>query len=493
MRSQEETVKLCKSLFPDSDDVRTLLKICADKAIAREFYNWYTAPARRAATSVSLIDIASTSNDDTCDDEYPDHDVIKLGPDDKGYTYYVDRESNEVIKKTRTVVPVTEPKPMSNDTDETIWYSLIQSISDKYSGLNDMKDRRTFLSDISGVMNKASDRTIKLYHSVLAVLGYIEPETVDAILSARSGTAQSQEKQVVFIESLYGLPLGIRKSINTDVAAVRQTLDECLFNLADTKEAIVEYITMMIHSDMQCIPMPILMIGPPGVGKTSIAKAIAHALNLPYHSFSVGGLSDTAVFRGHHSSWSESTPGNLVRMLVTVQCENPVVLIDEIDKTGSSYHGMVQDIISELCDPTQSRRFVDSYMGFPIDLSKAVWILTANDRNKIPEYLLDRCNVIEIKPYTSEERAVIIEYHLLSQVLKENSLRYEVRLEEEMLKKLSLIPSLREVKRLIRSGIARMLSKIRPGEATVIKLDSSSVEIKGARSKQPIGFIANNK
>ncbi|MDA8084073.1 MAG: AAA family ATPase [Nitrospiraceae bacterium] len=492
MRNQEETIALCKALFPDSDDVRTLLKICPDRNIAQQFYRWYTAPARRATSSVSLLDIAAAT-EDTTDDEFPEHDVIKLGPDDKGYTYYVDRESNEIIKKTRTVVPITPQEPVAYDTDESIWYSLIQSISGKYSGLEDMKDRRTFLSDISGVMNKASDRTIRLYHSVLAVVGFIGVDTVLAILSARSGTAQSAEKQGVFIESLYSLPIGITKPIVADMKKVREVLEASLFGLAEVKERINEYVAIMIHSRMQGSPVPLLLVGPPGIGKTSIAKAIAEALGLPFHSFNLGGASDNAVFRGHHSSWSESTPGGIVRMLINAGCENPVVLLDEIDKAGESSHGMIQDIVSELVDPSTNCRFMDNYMGFPINLGRCLYILTANDKRRIPDYLLDRCELIDIREYTASERAEIIEKHLVMQVLVENFLECQVSVEKEMVDKLSLIPSLREVKRILRSAIARALAKMSPEEATTIKLGIGQIEVKKTHGKPFMGFTPSNR
>ena len=176
-------------------------------------------------------------------------------------------------------------------------------------------------------------------------------------------------------------------------------------------------------------------------------------------------------------------------MLITTGCSNPVVLMDEIDKAGESNYGAIQDIVSELLDPLQSAHFCDNYLGFELDLSRCIYILTANNKHKIPSYLLDRCEVLQIRLYTPSDRAEIIGKHLLSQVIVENFLKIEVEMDTDTIERLSVIPSLREVKRILRSSIAKVLSKVPLGEGHHIILSGETVDVKGYKHKPKIGFL----
>ena len=165
------------------------------------------------------------------------------------------------------------------------------------------------------------------------------------------------------------------------------------------------------------------------------------------------------------------------------------MLFDEVDKAGASNYGAIQDIVSELLDPVQSMHFKDNYLGYELDLSRCLYILTANDKDKIPSYLLDRCEVIEIRQYTPKERAEIIEKHLVSQVILENFLKIHVEVEKDTIERLSVIPSLREVKRILRSSIAKVLSKLPLGEGYNVILTGETVDVKGYKHKPKIGFL----
>lgn len=490
MRTKEDTIRLCKTLFTTSDDIRILTRLCKNQELKQQFFNWWRSKQHSLEIDgISIIDAADLFGEAE-DQSYDGQDVVKLGPCNKGYFYYIDRENNEIVKRIRNCIPKQKIEKTGEAVGEEIWYSLFQNISKRFKYLCSMEYRFMLLEEISGISSRKAEKNMRMFFDILSVLGYVEPDAVTAIMNARTGTSQSSEKQELFVSSVYGLPFGLRKPINTDVAVARKILDERLYNLQEVKEQIIEYIVLMIHSQMRGATVPLLLVGPPGIGKTSIGRAIADALRLPFHSFNLGGLNDTAIFRGHHSSWSESTPGSIVRMLTNCQCENPVVLLDEIDKAGASSYGSIQDMVSELVDPSTNHRFVDSYLGFPVDLSKCLFILTANDIEKIPEYLIDRCEVIRIQQYTPDERAHIIQFYLIDQVLTENYLQYKVNIEKETVDRLSLVQSLREVKRIIRSAIAKVLSTLSVEEAGDILLDNSFIEIKNPTAKPFMGFTA---
>ena len=177
-----------------------------------------------------------------------------------------------------------------------------------------------------------------------------------------------------------------------------QVLSEDHYGLEDIKERILEFIAVgalkgSTQGKIMCF------VGPPGVGKTSIGRSIARALNRKYYRFSVGGLSDVAEIKGHRRTYVGAMPGKLIQCLKTTGESNPVVLIDDIDKLGRGYQGDPASALLEVLDPSQNETFVDHYLDVPVDLSKVLFLCTANVTDTIPGPLLDRMEVVRLSGY----------------------------------------------------------------------------------------------
>ncbi|KHG16340.1 Lon protease, mitochondrial -like protein [Gossypium arboreum] len=225
--------------------------------------------------------------------------------------------------------------------------------------------------------------------------------------------ASSSEFNVTrnYLDWLTVLPWGNYSDENFDVIQAQTILDEDHYGLADVKERILEFIAVgKLRGTSQ--GKIICLSGPPGVGKTSIGRSIARALNRKFFRFSVGGLSDVAEIKGHRRTYIGAMPGKMVQCLKNVGTENPLVLIDEIDKLGRGHAGDPASALLELLDPEQNANFLDHYLDVPIDLSKVLFVCTANVVDNIPNPLLDRMEVIAIAGYITDEKMHIARDYL---------------------------------------------------------------------------------
>ncbi|KAH9876767.1 ATP-dependent Lon protease pim1 [Plenodomus lingam] len=215
-----------------------------------------------------------------------------------------------------------------------------------------------------------------------------------------------------YLDWLTQLPWGLRSAENFGIAHARQVLDEDHHGLKDVKDRILEFIAVgklrgTVEGKILCL------VGPPGVGKTSIGKSIARALNRQYYRFSVGGMYDVAEIKGHRRTYVGALPGRIIQALKKCQTENPLILIDEVDKIGrNSNHGDPASALLELLDPEQNNSFLDHYLDVPMDLSKVLFVCTANMDETIPQPLLDRMEVIRLSGYVSDEKIAIAEKYL---------------------------------------------------------------------------------
>lgn len=225
-----------------------------------------------------------------------------------------------------------------------------------------------------------------------------------------------------YIETLLALPWKKGSKDNTDLAHAKQVLEEQHFGLEKVKERMLEFLAVRNLTSKGESPI-ICLVGPPGTGKTSIARSVAEALDKKYVRICLGGVRDEAEIRGHRRTYVGAMPGRLVTALRTAGVRNPLILLDEIDKVSSDYKGDTSSALLEVLDGEQNQRFRDHYVELPVDLSEVLFICTANSTETIPRPLLDRMELIEVTSYTANEKYHIATDHLLPKQMKKNGLK----------------------------------------------------------------------
>lgn len=236
--------------------------------------------------------------------------------------------------------------------------------------------------------------------------------------------SSSPESAVIrnYLDKVTALPWNTFTKDNLDIAKAAEILDEDHYGLNDVKERIVEYLAVRkINPDVR--GQIICLAGPPGVGKTSIAKSLARAMGRNYARISLGGVRDEADIRGHRKTYIGSMPGRIIEAIESAKSSNPLILLDEVAKLGSDHRGDPSSALLEVLDGEQNSAFIDHYLEIPYDLSKVLFITTANDKSSIPAPLLDRMEIIDLPGYTYEEKFNIAKKHLVPKQLKENGLK----------------------------------------------------------------------
>ncbi|GAA4405489.1 endopeptidase La [Quisquiliibacterium transsilvanicum] len=235
----------------------------------------------------------------------------------------------------------------------------------------------------------------------------------------------SAEATVVrnFIDTLINLPWKKKSKINNDLANAEQVLDEDHYGLEKVKERILEYLAVQQRVDKLKAPI-LCLVGPPGVGKTSLGQSIARATNRKFIRMALGGVRDEAEIRGHRRTYIGSMPGKILQNLAKVGVRNPLFLLDEVDKMGTDFRGDPASALLEVLDPEQNATFTDHYVEVEYDLSDVMFVATANTLN-IPAALLDRMEVIRLSGYTEDEKLNIAQRYLLPKQIKNNGLKAE--------------------------------------------------------------------
>ena len=239
-----------------------------------------------------------------------------------------------------------------------------------------------------------------------------------------------------YIEWVLDLPWDIENQETIDVKEAQKTLDKHHYGLTKVKERIIEYLSIKALSPDIKAPI-VCLVGPPGVGKTYIATSIAQALKRKFVRASLGGVRDEAEIRGHRRTYVGAMPGRIIEGIKNVGSKDPLFLLDEVDKMASDYRGDPVSALLEVLDPEQNSTFSDHYIGLAFDLSKVMWIITANDLGNIPRPLRDRMEIIMLPSYTEVEKMHIAKEHLLDKVKKANGLKKsQVNMSDEVISKI---------------------------------------------------------
>lgn len=236
-----------------------------------------------------------------------------------------------------------------------------------------------------------------------------------------SGNNSEANVERTYIETCLDLPWNVKTQDNRDIDNARRILDADHYGMKEIKDRIIEALAVRNITSTGKAPI-ICLVGPPGTGKTSIAKSVARALGKSYVRICLGGVRDEAEIRGHRKTYIGAMPGRIIDGLKQAKANNPLMLLDEIDKISSDYKGDTSAALLEVLDSEQNVNFVDHYIEMPVDLSNVLFIATANDLSKISRPLLDRMEVIEVGSYTSNEKFHIAREHLIRKQMQENGL-----------------------------------------------------------------------
>ena len=315
--------------------------------------------------------------------------------------------------------------------------SKIQKRQREYWLMEQMKGIRREL----GLESDGKDKLVEKFKEKAGKLAMPEPvkKVFDEELSKLAHLEPAASEFNVtrnYLDWLTQIPWGRRSAENFGIQHARGVLDEDHHGLKDVKDRILEFIAVgklrgTVEGKILC------MVGPPGVGKTSIGKSIARALGRQYYRFSVGGLTDVAEIKGHRRTYVGALPGRIIQALKKCQTENPLILIDEIDKIGRGHQGDPSSALLELLDPEQNSSFLDHYMDVPVDLSKVLFVCTANMTDTIPRPLLDRMEMIELSGYVADEKMAIAERYLSPQAKELSGLKdVAVNLDKEAITEL---------------------------------------------------------
>ncbi len=283
-----------------------------------------------------------------------------------------------------------------------------------------------------------------------------------------------------YLETISDLPWGQYSEDNSSIKTARKILDDEHYGLDEVKDRILEFLSSVIKRGSIAGSI-ICLVGPPGVGKTSIGRSIAHALDRKFFRFSVGGMRDEAEIKGHRRTYIGAMPGKFIQALKRVGTSNPVIMLDEIDKIGSSFRGDPASALLEVLDPEQNTTFMDHYLDLPYDLSKVLFITTANQLDTIPQPLLDRMEVIRLSGYIMEEKVQIAQQYLIPKQLEEHGFdKNEITFTEEAIAAIAdryaREAGVRNLEKQIRKIIRKIALKQAEEKEIDFKVDPEDVE-----------------
>ena len=283
-----------------------------------------------------------------------------------------------------------------------------------------------------------------------------------------------------YIQTIIDLPWGIFSKDNTDIKKAKKMLDKDHYGLNDVKEVILEFISTIIKTEVVAGNI-LCLVGPPGVGKTSVGKSIANALNRKFYRFSVGGMRDEAEIKGHRRTYIGAMPGKIIESLKRTETANPVIMLDEIDKIGKSFQGDPASALLEVLDPEQNKDFLDHYLDLRFDLSKILFITTANQLDTIPQPLLDRMEIIQLPGYILEEKMKIAKRYLIPNQMINHGLKKEEfsispKAVEHVIDSYAREAGVRNLEKQIKKIMRKVTLKLTEGDEKSVKVTPANLE-----------------
>ena len=350
-----------------------------------------------------------------------------------------------------------------------------------------------------GEIEDGKDETSNLNKAILKAKmpKEVQKKCMSELKKLRSMSPMSAEATVVrnYLDWMIDLPWHKKDKVDIDLDKALKILDEDHFGLDKVKERIVEFLA--VQKRMEKIKGPILcLVGPPGVGKTSLGKSIAKATNRQFVRISLGGIRDEAEVRGHRRTYIGSLPGKIIQMMKKAGTKNPLFLLDEIDKIGNDYRGDPSSALLEALDPEQNTTFNDHYLEVDYDLSDVMFVTTANTLNILPP-LLDRMEVIRIPGYTEDEKINIADKFLLPKAIKENGVKKgEMDISDGTLKQIirnyTRESGVRNLEREIFKVSRKVVKKIVSSEETTVKINKDNISDFLGIKKFKFGELENN-
>ncbi len=345
-------------------------------------------------------------------------------------------ESTNISKRLKLVIEYLDEETKINQIDKDIDKNVRKTLDGQQKEFllrERMKAIKEELGDIS-----SKDSEIDEWKKLLEDPKYpaeVRAKALEEIKKYEATPPISAEANVikVYVEWIVKLPWNTFTKDNNDIDKAKKILDKYHYGLSKVKQRIIEHLAVKINTKNSHSPI-ITLVGPPGVGKTSLAKSIGESIGREVIKVSLGGLRDEVEIRGHRRTYVGAMPGKIIQAINKARTSNPVILLDEIDKMSADYKGDPTSAMLEVLDPEQNKKFQDNYLELEYDLSQVTFIATANYYDNIPAPLIDRVEIIKLDQYTSEEKAEIAKLHIIGQTLLENGLtREQFQIDDEII------------------------------------------------------------
>ena len=470
--SLRAVVQRLPEVYPDNSDVKTV----ATLRTLKEYFDRYLSVSPRIAPEIFLSILE-------------DEDIAHVTDDIAGHFHFTVADKQalldelDVMKRAEMLCSI-----LSRETEVL---RLELEISDKVQERMDKNQRDYYLREQIKVAStelgdddspvaeaqKFKDRIAELPIDDKSKKKLFEE--CDRLVKTSPGSPEANVSRT-YLERVASLPWGVYTEDSLDVSTARKILDKEHYGLEEVKERILELIAVKklapdANAQILCL------VGPPGVGKTSVAKSLAKALGRKYVRISLGGVRDEAEIRGHRKTYIGSMPGRIITAVEQAETANPLILLDEIDKLGSDYKGDPASALLEVLDGEQNNTFTDHYIDVPFDLSKVLFITTANDASAIPGPLYDRMEVIELYSYTAEDKFSIAKKHLVPKQVKNfgmNSkmLRFTDAALREIIANYTKEAGVRTLDRTITKIIRKVAVKFADGYEGRVTVDPASLQ-----------------